>query len=386
MRYLAYFLVCSILIFGSCSSGTDASTADVEDSPETTDATDTPTEVAEEEVTTEDVIPKFIEFNPRYTWEECAFSASQDVFPQADLNTYAIWDKEEYGLPMIVLVSSENDFILLSEPDDELDAGSFQVTRLEIPADAGFGSASLSYTYYRMFPEDVDGDGTEEYIMSADIQGMGPSDDGMRPVRFLKSIVFSADEFKLSYNASLTDQYNKEMETSEIFINEPLTSLLNKKYQEVSVMEPGLEKQLLLQTLIVDMGIASENYESANRFGPVAEEPEGTYVVYASSVGAKYFVSAREENGFEGMPEISEDHYPLMIDSYQMTDFYTITSARVEGAEISMSVLPLDASETEAEGGDIHFAYNNEYWILVNNGNKWFPETARSGLQKIQDD
>ncbi|MEL7002299.1 MAG: hypothetical protein AAFN93_06140 [Bacteroidota bacterium] len=383
MRYLiCLFALCLSVLFISCSAGTSSSSEDSSTTNQGELAEETP---MEEVATASNETPELIAFNPSYTWEEFAISSAADVFSESELNDYGIWNFDDQSYPVIILISDQNEFVVLSESDDELDEGAFKVTPLNLPETSGFvKAATLSYGYYEFFSKDINGDGTDEYVISAEVSGMAGTDDGMRSVNYIKSAVFSRQDYSISYSQEMSDQYNEEVGTKEDYVNESMVDLISKKYYNLHTKPDGLEKTAMMRSLIEDMGIVATTRDDETAFGKVDKTDEG-YVIYVSFVGTRYFITS-PTNTLPALKTVDSDFYPLMIDEYQMTDIYSFISARVDDGEVQMLLDSRPESESATGTLSLNFTHNGEHWILSDDGAKWLQEGVRKGLERIQDE
>ena len=342
--------------------------------------------VAEEEsIEVSSTIPKFVEWNPRYTWEEFVISASSDIMTEDNLESFYIWFRKEQEMPIILLEGEGNSLFALIEAEGT----TFKVISFDLSEIYDFSAVTSSIEFYDFLETDLDNDGSNELQAFLEISGMAPADDGMRPVHFIKSLVFDWDNEQISYNSQLSQAYNEEIGSASSDANESGIALLNKKYHHLEESDQD-HKSIMMSSLIMDMGINAENDESERGFQKISREAEGSYVIYTSFVGRKFF-TANEEHSFSELDDLSSSYYPIMIDAYQMTDIYTIQNARVENDVISLS-LALIKSESDGllnepgESVQAIFTYENGEWILRSNEAYWATEAYSQNFKVIADD
>lgn len=356
-------------------------------------STEAPVFEEEEEV----IGVSFIESEPTYTWEEFAVSSENDVFPEDDLNTYYIYEYQENQEPIIVLISDYNNDIKYLLASGSNEQPGFDIKNIELPESSVLSRDRTFSTFdYSFFVTDIDTNGDLELVITGEINGVTEADDGdgTKLTHFVKAAVLLFEGEELIFNQTLTNEYNQMIGATEDDIEESLMSILFRKYYLLDTQDTYKTREIL-KGLFEDMDILSKNDESPNGFVKVDREPDGSFVIYSSFEGIKYFVN-EDDHLFSEIDEVYLTNYPVMIDSYQMVDAYTFESVRIEEEEISMTLVMVKSEqeglidEEKGEKLSLLFQRVDDFWLMTATNNSysdfWVTEAASKDFKRINDD
>ena len=332
MKYLAYLFSLSLLL-SACGGGGSSESSNGSDSTQTDEMT----------ANTPEAPPTEFQRDPTATSEDFAYSVAGSAFPDDDLGFVAEWPLEGKDLPIIFfnLQYSPAWHVLIPNAADNFE---YTLQEVALPDDSPWmrHQNTAAVEIYRTGLEPVDEAGGEDFVVSTELSGVMPAEDGMAMMKFIKAAVLRYKNGEVKYMPKLSVGYNGYIGATEEDVNLSTMEIATIKYPNLNgeVLDTPPAKEIA--ALLVDLRLApNEEFGGNNELNWVSPTVEDTYV-RANSDETHYFVISRDHS-FPELSEFPSSWYPVYyITSEYDTYYFRVVAADVEGEEIIFRLVELD--------------------------------------------
>lgn len=235
---------------------------------------------------------------------------------------------------------------------------------------------------FRIHREDMNGDGETELIVGADISGTAHNDEGMYPYHMIQFEVLSKVSYGYIVDALLTVQFNQELEVDLAkYTNDPLLTLLSKKYHSSFAYVSDWEVKDLMKNLIYDMGISANGFDDqAHEFATVRKNGE-VYQIDMAWLNSGYYFVADEYNEF-GISDIPSEDYPILYVSDREVEQWLVFDINVNPDSATFVFRNMEEGSEEIRKGT--FTYDNEdRWIFQYEGYVYLMGKDSEGFEVV---
>jgi hypothetical protein len=233
-----------------------------------------------------------------------------------------------------------------------------------------YGQSAYSHAHiYDFTTEDLNGDATNEIIVSLEITGMTQADDGVQPFKKIQHDVITLIDKELRQDKELTAAFNTKYGVKmDVDSNLGIHEFLRQKYYAAITHTNTYEK---MELILKDIGLlTSDKKVTENTFSPVKELGKNDFVVdLGYNFYNAYFVP--HTNKFD-THELNVFDYPVFMIEDHGIYVYRINQIVVGTEKIHLTIEGIYHQDEntgeyitiDEESMDISLKNTDEKWVL----------------------
>lgn len=324
-----------------------------------------------------------IAFDPSLTTEEWLnVIISDSMNAELDLENYVEIFQEDAPTKIVFVASGEDGLGIYQLIGDR----NFEYTMSEV---GNFSEIQLKrhdqiagINIYRMHEDDVNGDGSKELIVSADISGTAHNDEGMYPYRMIQHEILVQVANGYEVNKELTVDFNEDLGIDlNGFPNRSSLERLSQKYYRSIANIPDNEVQAVMQGVLEEMDITTYGPEDLDKEFSTVVKKDDSFVVHMSWLASGYYFIADQDNEF-AIERNSSWNYPILYISDREVETWQIFDMVMNPDTAFFVFRNVEEGSSEMVNG--HFTQDVEgRWLFNFNGDLFMMGKDTKALEVV---